>query len=290
MAETQCIGIIVNPEKAGAKELLLDLVDRFRDAGMETVVERESAGLACLEGGVSLDEMSEAADVLLVLGGDGTILYTVRQVGEKVKPLAGINTGTLGFLTCATADERGDLVEALASGDYQITDRMMIRCRVTHQDEEPQSFAALNEVTVGRGMNSRSVHVETRVDGFNANRYSGDGLIVATPTGSTAYSLSAGGPLVTPGARAFLLTPICPHTLANRPLVVAGTSTVTLHVPNQRDALSLSVDGRAALEMSGEATIEIVAADYSLPLISLPGQNFYGVLHQKLGWTGSSVR
>jgi len=289
MADAPRIGIIANPGKTGGIALLEDLLCRFGGAGLPVRLERASAEHAGLGEGVELDELARLSDRLVVLGGDGTILWVMRKLGSRIKPLAAINTGNLGFLTCATSDESGRLVEALASGDYRISERTVLRCSVRHEDDPPRVVFALNEIVIGRGMNARVVHVEARVNGLRANRYTGDGLIVATPTGSTAYSLSAGGPLVEPGANVFVMTPVCPHTVANRPLVVDGSSHISLFVPDQRDDLSLMADGAHVAEISGEAEVEIAMAGFALPLIALAGQDFYGVLNQKLGWMGSAI-
>lgn len=287
MAETPRIGIIANPSKEGGAELLRDLLVRFDEAGLETTLESATAGLLGRSDGLLMGDLPDQVDLLVVLGGDGTILWVLRQLGERILPIAAINTGTLGFLTCATAEESGRLVEALATGHFQQIDRILLAGELVQDGSVKASFVALNEVTLCRGVESRVIHVAAHINDRFANRYSGDGLILATPTGSTAYSLSAGGPLVQPGANVFVLTPICPHTLANRPLVIDAGSRVIFEVPSQRDALALSVDGQLVAHISYEATIALCQAPFFLSLVSLPDQNFYGVLHQKMGWIGT---
>ena len=289
MAETPRVGIVANLSKSGAKELMADLLDRFEKASIEVILDERTSDFMGQPGGLPLPELSDAVDILVVLGGDGTILWVLRQLEDRIKPIAAINTGTLGFLTCATEEESGKLVEALATGNYQRTDRIVIRGEFLHQGEVKREFVALNEVTFSRGVGARVIHVEAWVNGRMANRYTGDGLIVATPTGSTAYSLSAGGPLVQPGANVFVVTPVCPHTLADRPLVVGAASLVSLKAPEQRDDLALYIDGRLTAEVSEPAEVRLKLADFQLPLISLPEQNFFTVLHRKMGWAGSAV-
>tara|TARA_B100000927_G_scaffold236650_1_gene197330 strand:+ start:42 stop:911 length:870 start_codon:yes stop_codon:yes gene_type:complete len=289
MVEAPRVGIIANLSKSGAKDLLADLLARFEAASIEVTLEQKTAGLAGQSEGLSLEEFIEVVDVIVVLGGDGTILWLLRQLREKVKPVAAINTGTLGFLTCATEEESGTLVSALATGDYQRTDRIILSGSFLLNGEKKEDFVALNEVTFSRGVGARVIHVEAWVNGRMANRYTGDGLIVATPTGSTAYSLSAGGPLVQPGADVFVITPICPHTLADRPLVVGAGSQVSLKAPEQRDDLALYIDGRLLAEFSEPAEVQLELASFTLPLISLPDQDFYTVLHRKMGWAGSAI-
>lgn len=289
MAETLRVGIVANLSKSGAKELMADLLDRFEKASIEVILDARTSDFIGQPGGLPLPELSDTVDILVVLGGDGTILWVLRQLEDRIKPIAAINTGTLGFLTCATEEESGKLVEALATGNYQRTDRIVIRGEFLHQGEVKREFVALNEVTFSRGVGARVIHVEAWVNGRMANRYTGDGLIVATPTGSTAYSLSAGGPLVQPGANVFVVTPVCPHTLADRPLVVGAASLVSLKAPEQRDDLALYIDGRLTAEVSDPAEVRLKLADFQLPLISLPEQNFFTVLHRKMGWAGSAV-
>lgn len=271
--------------------LLHDLVDRFRRAGREVCLEEATAALAGLSGGMTLPEFGEAVDLIVLLGGDGTLLWLVRQMGPKIKPVAAINTGTLGFLTCATEEESGALVDALVEGTYILSERLLIAGELEHNGGPVgETFYALNEVTICRAIASRVIHVEALVNGVFANRYTGDGLILSTPTGSTAYSLSAGGPLVQPDAGVFVLTPICPHSLANRPLVVDASCQLVFETPPQRDELSLLVDGQLVGVLSEPARVHLRRAEFSLPLISLPHQDFFGVLHHKMGWTGTSIR
>jgi NAD+ kinase len=289
MAKTPRIGLLANPEKPGAEALLRDLVDRFAAAGEAVALESGTAALVGLPGGVPLAELGEAVELLVVLGGDGTLLWVVREMGPSIKPIAAINTGTLGFLTCATEEESGDLVEAIAAGAYSISERLLLAGELERGGAVGETFYALNEVTICRAVASRVIHVEAHVNGAFANRYTGDGLILSTPTGSTAYSLSAGGPLVAPDAGVFVVTPICPHALANRPLVVDASSQLVFETPPQRDSLSLLVDGQLLALLEEPARVHLRRADFHLPLVALPGQDFFGVLHRKLGWKGTSV-
>ncbi|MCG8600385.1 MAG: NAD(+)/NADH kinase [Verrucomicrobiales bacterium] len=289
MAETPRVGIVANPSKEGAKELLTDLISQLDEKKVEYVFEEETAAFIGADSGVNFDSIEEKIDLLLVLGGDGTILWVLRQLKEKIKPIAAINTGTLGFLTCAMEEESTKLIDGIVTGEYETTDRVVIEGQFESGGRVRNRFYGLNEVTLCRGVDSRVIHVEAIINDQPANRYTGDGLILATPTGSTAYSLSAGGPLVQPGANVFAVTPICPHTLANRPLVVSADSKIVFEAPEQRDDLALMVDGQLVASITEPATVSMKKADFSLPLISLPGQNFFGVLHQKLGWTGSSI-
>lgn len=282
------LGIIANPEKPG-QVLLESLVEGFEKRGFTLSFEQETAACIGRTDGRTLKEVADNSDLLLILGGDGTILYMLRQLEERIKPIAAINTGTLGFMTCATEDECDKFIDAIADETYTFTDRTVIHCIINIPGRKPVECFGLNEITLSRKNESRVIHIEATVNDLFANRYTGDGLIVATPTGSTAYSLSAGGPLVDPGADCLLLTPVCPHTLSNRPMILDASCKIDLVIPEQRDQLSVMVDGQLISDINGVAHIVVERAPFVLPLASLPGQNFFGVLHQKLGWTGSAI-
>ncbi|MCB1232862.1 MAG: NAD(+)/NADH kinase [Verrucomicrobiae bacterium] len=294
MAKTPRVGLIANLDKPGARSLLETLISAFEAREIPVGVETASAellkeahhGLSIAE----LDELAANSDVLIVLGGDGTLLGVVGQLGEAVKPIAAINVGTLGFLTCATAEEYQTLVDAIADGSYEVSPRTIIEATLRHGNDQPdQVVHALNEVTVVRCATPRLPHFKTRADAPLVNHYTGDGIIVATPTGSTAYSLSAGGPILEPGCGVFVMTPICPHALANRAIVFDDSREIELLVPDQRDHLLLTADGRLVGELTEPSRLKIRRASAELPLVTLPDGSFYRVLRRKLGWFGSSI-
>ncbi len=289
MAATPRVGIIANPSKEGADELLHELCGLFEKAGIEMFIDEDAASLCSKAKALPLQGLAASVDLLVVLGGDGTILWVVRQLKSSIKPVAAINTGTLGFLTCATTEEAALLVDQIAAGTYVTTPRSLVECELWVGDECLSQNIAANEVTLCRDNTARVVHVEAQIGERPINLYSGDGLILSTPTGSTAYSLSAGGPIVEPESDVFIITPICAHTLASRPLVVDDNHLVRFIVPEQRDKLSLLVDGQWIATIEQEAEIRMRKADFTLDLITMPDQDFYGVLHQKLNWMGSAT-
>lgn len=296
MAETPRVGLIANLEKPGARGLLESLLEAFTARGIEIHVEQESATalspkLEDIGQVFPLEELAEVSDLLIVLGGDGTLLEVVGRLGDAVRPIAAINVGTLGFLTCATAEESEALVEAIAEGNFGVSRRAIIEATLKREKGVGNDLTvrALNEITVSRGATSCVVHVETRVDGHFVNHYTGDGIIIATPTGSTAYSLSAGGPILEPGCGVFVMTPICPHALANRAIVFGDSREIELLVPEQRDELLLTADGRLVENLEVPARLVIRRAKTELPLVTLPDGSFYRVLRRKLGWFGSSI-
>jgi NAD+ kinase len=252
------------------------------------VLEEQTAVLAG-QSGIPAASFSRHVDLAAVIGGDGSMLHALSLLGDFEKPVAGINIGNLGFLTSCQDHELNVFAAALAAGRFITCVRTLLDATVHRSNNSPASFTALNEITVTRGATGRLVSLRARVNGELLNDYRADGLIIATPTGSTAYSLSAGGPLVSPDANVFVVTPICPHSLANRPLVVDATSRLVFEAPRQRDSLSLLVDGQLLTVLDEPAKVHLRKADFCLPLVSLPHQDFYGVLHRKMGWKGTAI-
>lgn len=281
------VGISANPHKPGAKATLEQLVTVLGAYGIEWVVEHETADLVGRDG-VAARELAGCCDLIAVLGGDGTMMHAVAKLGVTDKPVAGINIGTLGFLTSCTDDELEELAEALKSGAYTTSRRTLLEARVLRAGSgEELSFLALNEAVLARGQTGRLVSLSARVDGELLNNYRADGLIVATPTGSTAYSLSAGGPLISPAAGVFVITPVCPHTLSQRSLVVDDERVVELSPDDPGDGPMLfTVDGRDCVEIFKQDRVEVRKASQSLDLLRLEGRSFYGALRQKLNWRG----
>lgn len=283
------IGIIANTEKTGAAEVVRQLLDRFQNAGADSLLESKTAKLLGRDDGLKLEKLMSRIDLVVLLGGDGTILHFVEAVGPKVKPIAAINIGTLGFLTLATSEAVDEVVELLVNRAYELSQRSVIEVQVFEAGDLTQKWFAMNEVSVSRGGVSRLVRVEAKVNGEFLTRYSGDGLIVATPTGSTAYSLSAGGPVIDPEAEVFVITPVCPHSLSSRPLVVSQSSVIEIEAPEQRDGVFMTVDGQDVHCVSAVTRLEIRKADFSVPLVISRDHSFYGVLRKKLEWSGSNT-
>lgn len=288
----QHIGLTANLDKPDAVALLRRLRTELTGAGHQVSTHDEAAIAAEFpaEEAYGLVALADACDLLIVLGGDGTLLNVASQLRERVKPLAAINTGTLGFLTCVTAIDSDRLVKALGDCSYSLSKRRMFDVEVWIGEDPPARYTALNEFVAGRGITSRTVDVEARVDGELVNHYSGDGLIVSTPTGSTAYSMSAGGPIVHPSSPVMIITPVCPHTLTNRAIVVSDDSVIELMIADQRDPLYLTVDGQAIAEAGRETRIRISRAQHELPLVTLSEDSFFRVLTGKLNWHGSAAR
>lgn len=283
------IGIIANPTKQDAARYVTEMRDSFAARGATVLLEEATTTFIGGGGGWPLLEMAAKADVIVVLGGDGTILRTARLLGPAVKPLAAVNTGRLGFLTTATENEIGRFVEAILTNDYRLSHRSVVEAAFTSAEGEACVEGGMNEITVTRGTFSRLIHLEVRVNGEFLNRYSGDGLIVATPTGSTAYSLSAGGPIINPAAGVFCLTPICPHALSNRSFVVNDNVVLEIQPTEPVDVVLLNADGGTAWTLARDQPVVLRKAPWQVPLIAFRDTSFYSVLRDKLQWTGSSL-
>lgn len=251
------------------------------------MLDDQTAQLAGEDGGIPASEFARQVQIAAVLGGDGTMLHAVSRLGNFEKPVAGINIGTLGFLTSCKDDELDIFAAAVAEGRYTTSVRTLLEATVQRQGKPPESFIALNEVTLARGETGRLVSLRARVNGELLNDYRADGLIVATPTGSTAYSLSAGGPLIVPCAAVFVITPICPHSLSQRSLVLADNATVELSSEDRESGpMIFTVDGRDNIHIGPGDRIEVKKAARSFHLLRLEGSTFYGALRQKLHWQG----
>ncbi len=281
------VGILANPHKPGSIPTVRALREALASQGITTVLDSRTAELAGEDGGIPADSFAENVDIAAVIGGDGTMLHAVARLGTFEKPVAGINIGMLGFLTSCTDGEVGEFADALAGGSYSTSMRTLLEAVVHRPGSAPERFTALNEVTLARGDTGRLISLTARVNGELLNHYRADGLIIASPTGSTAYSLSAGGPLIAPGAEVFLITPICPHSLSQRALVLPDSCVVELSSDERETGpMIFTVDGRESMHISPGDRIEVRKSGSSFHLLRLEGGSFYGALRQKLGWQG----
>jgi NAD+ kinase len=283
------IGLIAHTGKAGVAELTRTIAAELERAKLRVLLEEATAALAGLPDGRAAADLGREADLLVVLGGDGTILHLVGQLGENIKPVFGINMGALGFLTCSNSNAYAEAVECIAAGKMEFSERTLLDVAVKTPAGNSSRMIALNDVVLSRGEVSRLVRLKTSVNGETLTEFNADGLIVATPTGSTAYSLSAGGPILAPESGAFVITPICPHVLTNRSIIVDENAVIEIEVTEREYPVFLTVDGREPLRMEGGAAVEIRKSNRVLPLASLPGVSFFGVVRQKLKWSGSNI-
>ena len=286
------IGIVGNREKKGARALLPALVRWLRERDLEVVLEKGiAAAVRGLGKGTSLKSLVSRVDAVLVLGGDGTFLAAAREAARQDVPILGVNLGGLGFLTETAESDLYSALERLVAGDGEIEPRMMVEARVDSRKGKARwTESGLNDVVIHQSDESRMVHLELRIGRTPIGTLAADGLIVATPTGSTAYSLSAGGPIVEPTLEALLATPICPHSLAFRPLLVGADEKLRVRVGRDVNRARLTVDGQISRPLAAGDDIEIRRAKSRVSMLSLKRESFYEVLREKLAWAGPQTR
>ncbi len=272
------------------KKILL-LGDKSKKKVRETIAEleplfRKQSQLSIID--ISdVDRIKQAsADLAFVFGGDGTILSASRKLNDKQIPLIGVHLGKFGFLADLTCQEVGKSLETIFAGEHVISQRMMLTCKLIRAEQVINETLGLNDAVVSRTSLSRIISIKLYVNKQIVTTYSSDGLIVSTPAGSTAHSLSAGGPIVTPDMEAFVITPICPHTLSNRPLVVSGNSTIELEQISESKGVGLTIDGQVYFDVMTGDRVVIEKAEKNLQLIDIQTRTFFDVLKEKLNWRG----
>ena len=235
--------------------------------------------------GVDAEDITSRADLVVVLGGDGTLISTARIIGERDIPILGVNLGSLGFLTEIALDELYPALEKCLAGDYRVSERIMLRAVVERDGRETASHLVLNDVVINKGALARIVDLKTRVNSLDLATFKADGLIISTPTGSTGYSLSAGGPIVNPSMNCIVITPICPHTLTNRPIVIDDGSVVDITVSSLDDEdIYLTLDGQVGLELHSGDRIRVSRANHTARLVMSEERDYFAVLRTKLKW------
>ncbi len=284
------VGLLVNVEKlAGNPEvarLAREAVALLTQRGVEVVLNEESAApLGYPAQGIAEGDLAGRADVLVVFGGDGTILRAARQAAPRAIPILGVNLGGFGFLAEVNDTEVGGALIRLLEGDYRLDERMMLRAQVLRSGRAAREFLALNDIVVTKSGYARLVHLRTEVNGELLATYLADGLIASTPTGSTAYSLSAGGPIVHPDVDVIVLTPICAHTLNARAIVVSSTDMITVRAqPVGTSPSVLTVDGQEGHPLEAGDEVRIERSPHRARLIRLGREGFYSLLRHKLVW------
>ena len=286
---TKTIGLIAHTEKAGVAKLARDVIREFKERSLDVIVENETAKIAKQIAGGSIAQVAQRSDLIVVLGGDGTILNVVAVAGKNLKPIFGINVGSLGFLTCVNSSAYRQAVEAIVSGRISYSKRALLSVELRTSKRVLSKVHALNDAVISRGDLSRLIRLDAKVNGEALTEFNADGLIIATPTGSTAYSLSAGGPILSPESGVFVITPICPHVLTNRSVIVSDSSVIEISPGSTEYPTFLSVDGREPVRVPPRAQIAIRQAKATLQLGFLPNVSFFSVLRHKLKWTGSNV-
>lgn len=268
-SEFQKVAVLGRRDDARVTEPMSVLITHLTEAGIKVLPE---------------DQVAQA-DLVIAVGGDGTMLYAGGLTRENDIPLLGINRGRLGFLADVTTEDMLSSVDHILAGNYSLESRLMLSAELQRANGEVVAAIAFNDVVLQRSETGRMVDFETSVAGQFVNTHSGDGLIVATPTGSTAYALSCGGPIVEPHLDAMVVVPICPHTLTDRPIVIASSQPIRIRLlDREQTAAAVAIDGHSIGPISPDDTLTISAAENRIRLIHPPGYDFYGILRSKLLW------
>ena len=259
------------------------MIVRLRRRGLKVLLDAEGG----LDGAPVLDKdrLAREADLIVVLGGDGTLLSIARRAGARV-PILGVNLGELGFLTEVVEAEAMPMLARVLAGRYGLDRRLTLAATLERSARRLGAFRALNDVVVTNGAHARIIEFTVAVDGLPLTTYRADGIIVATPTGSTGYSLSAGGPIVEPTAEVLLLSPISPHTLTNRPVVLRPRALVTITIARREHDAMLTIDGQEARRLAGGDVVTVRRGRSPVSLVRSPDRTYYDVLRSKLGWGG----
>jgi NAD+ kinase len=282
------LGLIAHAGKEGASALVRSLTEELDRRGASYLLERSTAALIGIDSPLDESALAERCDLLLVMGGDGSILRALHRSGGHIRPIFGINIGSLGFLTCLGSDEYLRAIDSVLGGNYLLSQRSLLDVEISGPEGIIPLERALNDVTISRGERSQLVKLQASVAGSPLTEYHADGLIVATPTGSTAYSLAAGGPILMPDSRALVITPICPHVLSNRSLVISETSEVVIKAEGTNDVF-VTIDGRTPHALKPTQHVTLRLSTQKLPLAMMPGTTFPEILRQKLKWSGSNI-
>lgn len=277
------IGIICKQGRPEPHEILKELLPKLRQQGFEALVESEAAR-ALDTSGYSRDEIAARADAVLVLGGDGTMLSAARLVAERGIPILGINLGSMGFITEVNRDEIFRAVEKMLSENCPVEERLMLNVRVVREGRMIAEYTVLNDVVINKGALARIIDLETFINDVYLTTFKADGLIIATPTGSTAYSLSAGGPIIYPTLDSIVLTPICPHTLTNRPILLPDDFRVEIILRGMSEDVYLTLDGQIGFSLRKDDVVEISKSPFKARFLVACERDYFRILRTKLKW------
>lgn len=284
------IGIICKQNKPEALNITGQIVEWLRPKGIEVYVEEGVGRSICPDEElpylniVKKEEIPSRADMIIVLGGDGTLLSVARLVGSHRVPILGVNLGGLGFLTEITLEELYRVLDRVIRGDFVTDERVVLNASVVRRGERLAEFIVLNDAVINKGALARIIDLETTINGEYLTTFKSDGLIISTPTGSTAYNLSAGGPIVHPSLHCIILTPICPHTLTNRPIMIPDDVEVRAVLKSKQQEVLLTLDGQQGFVLEFEDVVQVRKAEGKILLIKSPHRHYFEVLREKLKW------
>jgi NAD+ kinase len=278
------IGIIAK-KRIEALDLIRQVVDHLAGLGYDVLIDQNLPSIDQRCHPVQPELMPEQVDLIIVFGGDGTLLSVARFNHIEKVPVLAVNLGSLGFLTEISADEIPAVLNKVLASDYVLDKRMMLEVTLIKKgDERGTTFQALNDVVVNKGALARMMDLDTYVNDLYLNRFKADGLIICTPTGSTGYSLSAGGPIVYPSLNLFSITPICPHTLTNRPLIISDESIIRIELMSESEDVFLTVDGQVGVRIERNDRVIVRKSEKTLSLVKTPFRSYFEILKQKLKW------
>jgi NAD+ kinase len=286
--DMQHIGVIAKRNKPEALPVVNDLVEWCESRHIHPHLETELAHALGLHR-LATEDLADHVDMVVVLGGDGTLLAAARATQQNRVPLLGVNLGGLGFLTEVTLDELYPMLDAVLAGQFDTNERIFLRARVWRRGNVVDQFTVLNDVVINKGALARIVELETSVNGEYLTSFRADGLIISTPTGSTGYSMAAGGPIVYPSLYTIILTPICPHALTNRPIIFPEDATITVALRSEEEEVLLTLDGQVGFKMDFGDIVEVTKGQGVVTLIKSPSKSYFEVLRTKLMWGGNSM-
>jgi NAD+ kinase len=279
------MGVISRPRRSTLSALVPPLIRWLESRGLRVIYDEETASALPSPGEVQTrEQLAQHSDILLVLGGDGTLLAAARVAAPRRIPILPVNMGSLGFLTSFTVEELYPALEETLAGRSSMSERVMLQVELLRGSTVLDLQHVLNDAVVNKSTLARMIELELSIDDDFVCRYRADGLVLATPTGSTAYSLSAGGPIVHPSVEAFVITPICPHTLTDRPVVVRDSSTIEVKLAENSESVFLTLDGQKGIPMQSEDRIRITRSPQCLKLIQPPKKSYFEILRSKLKW------
>jgi len=279
------VGIISKPRPEEVARVVPQLLERLAAFNLEVFYDSQTAACLPPDGRERPREQLPAlVDLLIVLGGDGTLLAAARLLGEHTVPILPVNLGGLGFLTSVTLDELYPILQQVIEGKHRISERVLLQAEVIRDGNVVARQRALNDAVLNKGPLARMVDLNLQIDGSYVCSYKADGLIISTPTGSTAYSMAAGGPIIYPTVEAFLITPICSHTLTNRPLVVPNTNRIELDFESREEAVFLTLDGQVGVDLKRGDLVVISKVPNKLRLVRPARKTYFEILRSKLKW------
>lgn len=277
------VGVFAKRNHPDAAELAAKVVLWLQERQLEVFLEEDLAG-DLDRSGYPGNEIPALVDIIIVMGGDGTLISVARSIGELNTPILGVNLGSLGFLTEITRQELFPVLDKVLAGNYTVSDRLMLEAVVSRNGSKANKYQLLNDVVINKGALARIIDMELYVNDSYLTTFKADGLIISSPTGSTAYNLAAGGPIIYPGTDCFVITPICPHMLTNRPMIVPADSVIRIEVKFKDEDVVLTADGQVGMPLKGGDIVEVCRSDNRTRLILSPDKEYFEILRTKLRW------